>query len=450
MTAMTLSEEPVDTKVEIVEAAALSLSDVKLSAEVSDHVITEPLDFEADDIDASIKNMHRLNDIISEIGMGRYQWTMFFVCGVGWAADNMWLQALALVLPEVQSNFNITDNKTASLGTSMTLTGMIFGAACWGVISDVIGRRPAFLLTLAFGGVFGGVAAFSPNFVSYCCFLFLMGFGVGGNLPIDVTMYESPKYHIARGKVDEAIVTLRELARLNGKTESVTIDDNDFIRVIKEDDTGKKTAAEHLTLFWTYNLSPLFSKSLLRTTIIVWGIWMSVALAYNMFYSFLPKFIAGEGGSITVNETYRDYFLQALAGVPGSLAGYYLVESKMGRKGAMALSGLGVGAFIFCFTTTKNATWQLVFNCLASFLANLLYGVIYAYTPEVFETRNRGTAVGAASALNRITGAVAPFISGALLDMNFNIPLYVSAACFALVGVFSIFLPIETRGRAAL
>ncbi|KAJ3111643.1 hypothetical protein HDU96_005502 [Phlyctochytrium bullatum] len=486
----------------------------------------------------SHRNMTTLNAITSQIGMGPYQWLMFWVCGFGWFADNMWLQALALVLPEVKATFGITDNKTASLGTSMTLTGMIFGASVWGILSDVIGRRPAFLLTLLIGGVFGGLAALSPNFVAYCCFLFLMGFGIGGNLPVDgslflefipsthqslltllsvfwpfgqlyaslfawwllptypcdasasppcaplrsgwrfvlvvlslstllmlatrvafVRMLESPKYLLARGRVADAVSVLRELARGNGK--DVRIEEDIFERLDEIEERKRRHAemagqetgsvwAQELERFWRLQLVPLFERKRVWTTMVVWGIWMAVALAYVMFYAFLPEFIKGSEDPLSTNETYRNYFLQALSGVPGSVLGYYLVDTRFGRKGTMAASGLGVGAFIFCFTTTKNSNIQLAFNCVASFLANLLYGVIYAFTPEAFDTAHRGTAVGCASALNRITGAVAPYISGALLDINFNIPLYVSAAFFALVGVFSLLLPIETRGRAAM
>jgi hypothetical protein len=31
-----------------------------------------------------------LNAAIQEIGMGRYQWQLFFVIGFGWAQDNLW------------------------------------------------------------------------------------------------------------------------------------------------------------------------------------------------------------------------------------------------------------------------------------------------------------------------------------------------------------------------
>lgn len=39
-----------------------------------------------------------------------------------------------------------------------------------------------------------------------------------------------------------------------------------------------------------------------------------------------------------------------------------------------------------------------------------MYGVLYAYTPEVFPTPHRGTGDALASAFNRILGILAPVI----------------------------------------
>jgi hypothetical protein len=49
--------------------------------------------------------------------------------------------------------------------------------------------------------------------------------------------------------------------------------------------------------------------------------------------------------------------------------------------------------------------------CDASFLSrNAMYGVLYAYTPEVFPTPHRGTGDALASAFNRVMGVIAPVV----------------------------------------
>ena len=169
-----------------------------------------------------------------------------------------------------------------------------------------------------------------------------------------------------------------------------------------------------------------------------------------MFYGFLPVFLKGESATDD-NQIYKDYFIQAVFGVPGSLAGYFLVNNRfLGRRYSIALSALGTGVFIFLFKTTKNGTWQLVFNCISNFLSNLMYGVIYTYTPEVFPTTVRGTAVGIASSLSRVISIAIPFLTGVLMDKyGTNFPLFISAGLFGATGIAAFLLPFETRGTDA-
>ncbi|KAJ3111916.1 hypothetical protein HK100_002507 [Physocladia obscura] len=478
---------------------------------------------EANEFDPNA-DINKLNEVISEIGMGTYQWVSDYPLTFNWQgdlSDNMWLQILATILPQVQAEFNVLDS-ISGLGTSSVYIGMIFGSLGWGIISDMIGRRPAFFITLAIGAVFGTAATFSPNFTGYCILLGLMGLGVGGNLPIDGSLFlefipkerqnllmlmslfwpigavigalfgwwliptyscdptssgycdpvtnrgwrytlaamglltfamllsrflfklqESPKWLIAVGRKEEAIEVLKYLAKLNGKEINITV--NDF------PDIKLETKAEAFNRF-TKSLKELFTKSTVVQTILVWLVWMLISIAYVMFYGFLPKFLetVNTGDPLTLGETYRNFFIQTLAGIPGSVAGTYLIETRLGRKGTMAWGAIGTGISLFLFTTTGNSWWQLFFNCIASFLSNLVYGVIYAYTPEVFKTGHRGTGVGMASCLGRVVGVAAPFLSGYLISINPRIALYLSAALFATMGFVAFFLPVETKGKAAL
>lgn len=88
---------------------------------------------------------------------------------------------------------------------------------------------------------------------------------------------------------------------------------------------------------------------------------------------------------------------------------------------------------------------MLISSSAVSFLATLLYAVIYGYTPEVFDTSVRGTAVGTASGLGRIAGIASPIVCGFLFTISTVLPLYVSMVGFALVGLCVVLLPYETR-----
>lgn len=93
------------------------------------------------------------------------------------------------------------------------------------------------------------------------------------------------------------------------------------------------------------------------------------------------------------------------------------------------------------FGFLKSSQSQLGASCAIAFLQNIMYGVIYAYTPSVFETSVRGSAMGIASALNRIFGCISPLIGGALLSLSFRFPLYASSLCFVICAGFMFSLP---------
>ena len=55
--------------------------------------------------------------------------------------------------------------------------------------SDIIGRRIAWNATLVISGIFGVAAGAAPTFVIFCAMIACIGFGVGGNLPVDGALF---------------------------------------------------------------------------------------------------------------------------------------------------------------------------------------------------------------------------------------------------------------------
>jgi MFS family permease len=86
----------------------------------------------------------------------------------------------------ITKEFNVDRPPLLSLAQ---IIGLLAGAIFWGFGCDVFGRRWAFNLTLGVTGVFGLIAAGSPNFAAIGCFAALWSFGVGGNLPVDSAVF---------------------------------------------------------------------------------------------------------------------------------------------------------------------------------------------------------------------------------------------------------------------
>ncbi|KAL8951763.1 MAG: hypothetical protein Q9222_002284 [Ikaeria aurantiellina] len=129
-----------------------------------------------------------INKAIQDIGMGRYQWSLFALCGFGWLADNMWLQAVALTLPGLTAEFGPSQTQVRYT-TCATFIGLCIGASFWGIASDVIGRRLAFNATLFIAGVFGLAVGGGNSWVGTCGLYASLGVGVGGNLPVDGALF---------------------------------------------------------------------------------------------------------------------------------------------------------------------------------------------------------------------------------------------------------------------
>lgn len=128
-----------------------------------------------------------INREIDGMGMGRYQWEVWALCGFGYLLDLLWAQAFGLVLGPLQQEFGFGNGETGNISTSFS-AGLTAGAFIWGFVSDLVGRRWAFNLTCLFSSVFGLCLGASDSYATFLVLTALVGFGVGGNVPIDTTI----------------------------------------------------------------------------------------------------------------------------------------------------------------------------------------------------------------------------------------------------------------------
>ena len=87
------------------------------------------------------------------------------------------------------------------------------------------------------------------------------------------------------------------------------------------------------------------------------------------------------------------------------MLGGLLVEIRgFGRKGTLSTSTILTGVFIYGSTTAKTSNQLLAWDCVYSFFSNVMYAVLYAYTPEIFPTKDRGTGNALTATANRVFG----------------------------------------------
>ncbi|KAI9830364.1 MAG: hypothetical protein M1819_005745 [Sarea resinae] len=269
------------------------------------------------------------------------------------------------------------------------------------------------------------------------------------------TIYESPKYLMGRGKDEEAVRVVHEVARRNGKTSTLTLAD---LEALNQGGTqGVDTTAILQRKLEKINLTHV--KSLFATTKLAWStslimlVWAFIGLGFPLYNAFLPYIQATRGAHFhdgSTYITYRNSLIIAVLGVPGCIIGGFLVEvPRFGRKGTLAVSTVLTGVFLFCSTTATTSNALLGWNCAYNFMSNIMYAVLYAYTPEIFPTKDRGTGNALTASANRIFGIVAPIIA-MFANLETSAPVYVSGALFIAAGLSVILLPFEPRGKASL
>lgn len=81
---------------------------------------------------------------------------------------------------------------TGSYARALTIAvyvGMLVGAIFWGLSADIVGRRYAFNTTLFVCSLSAIIAGAMPNWAALGVFIALVGFGAGGNLILDTTVF---------------------------------------------------------------------------------------------------------------------------------------------------------------------------------------------------------------------------------------------------------------------
>ncbi|KAG8881170.1 hypothetical protein FRB98_004521 [Tulasnella sp. 332] len=233
------------------------------------------------------------------------------------------------------------------------------------------------------------------------------------------TLYESPKYLVGRGRDAEAVEIIHKVAKYNSTTSTLTLEDLSSIDTLAGH--GVETSAQAAIRRNAEKFSWVHIKALFRTRRMAWSTsliiltWAIIGLAFPLYTAFLPYYLATRGadfGDGSVNTTYRNEVILSVLGLPGAIVAGWLVDIRgIGRKGALSLSTVLTGVLLFASTTARTSNALLGWNCAYTFTSNIMYGVLYAMTPELFPTKDRGTGNALASTANRIFGVMAPIIA---------------------------------------
>jgi MFS family permease len=140
---------------------------------------------------------------LDRLPWSRWHWLVVFGLGITWILDGFEVTlvgAIASVLTKPDT-LHLSTQQASSAGT-WYLLGAVGGALLFGYLTDRLGRKKLFMVTLAVYLVFTVASAFAWNFWSFAIFRILAGAGIGGEYAAINSAIDELIPARVRGRVD--------------------------------------------------------------------------------------------------------------------------------------------------------------------------------------------------------------------------------------------------------
>lgn len=431
-------------------------------------------------------------DLISRVQrlpIGKFHYTLLWVIGLGWMFDAMDTGLISFILAKMAEDWSMSPTEKGWV-VSIGFVGMAIGAVFSGALADKFGRKAVFASTLVIYSIATAACAFAPNLTWLLVCRFVVGLGLGGQLPVAVTLVseyipahvrgrfivllesfwglgwlvaalvsyfvipsfdwhvafligglpalyvfvilkkvpESIPYLINQGRIEEAHALLQNLERQCG------------VEVIETIEVKAVSAKKNVSF------TQLWSGGFAKRSLMLWLIWFGIVYSYYGIFTWLPSLLVKEGYSIV--QSFEYVLGMILAQLPGYVAAAWLVE-KLGRKATLA-GFIGFCAIsAYCFGQSTTVATIMFWGCLMSFFNLGAWGVLYTYTPEQYPANIRAFGSGWASAIGRIGGIVAPLVVTHMMvaEKGFSHVFMMFTVVLLAVALVIVVLGEETKGK---
>ncbi|MFB7106526.1 MFS transporter [Streptomyces hydrogenans] len=450
--------------------------------------------------DASPRH-RQLEDSLDRIGVTGAHKQIGAMVLLGVFFDALEQNAVGLVGPVLQESWGTTAAELGLLNT-VTFTAAALGRLATGVIGDKIGRRTMLTVNLLLFSLGALICAFAPVYAVVAIGRFIVGFGLGGEIAIAVTMMSEFFATRHRGTAVGIInVTAGGLGNMLAPGFGVLVftvftgpdrwrwlfgllavpallvlfyrrfvpetprfllsrgrvdEANDVLnrlasgrlrgplpehrRFITAADSGEPVVPER------NRLRDVFSGALGRRTLFLGA---AVCMSYGAqisVLSLMPTILVAQGHSITTS------LLFTLVMQSGSLLGALAASAAaryLPRKAVLTVAAALGCAAAFCFGFLADGVLLiLLFGAAFNFCVIMLNTTIWIFAPEQFPTRVRAFGTSIILALGSLAGGLTPILAGAAFDR------YGVAGMFTLLGALFVGLavfvqfPPETFGRS--
>jgi MFS transporter, putative metabolite:H+ symporter len=416
--------------------------------------------------------------------------------GLGWALDAMDVGLIAYIIAVLQAQWDLSPTETGWIA-SAGFAGMAIGASVGGLLADRFGRRSVFAVTLLVYGLATGASALVGGLIALLVLRFIVGLGLGAELPVASTYVSE----FAPARIRGRLIVILEAFWAIGWTASALI--GYFVIPASADGwrwafaLGAVPALYALIVRWGLPESPrwlerrgrhaeasaitrsfeeaagsrgggdaataptsrvaaaatatggrlraLWSGEFRTRTASLWIVWFCVNFSYYGAFIWIPSLLVAQGYDLVRSFGYT--LIITLAQLPGYAVAAWLVE-VIGRRATLALFLAGSAVAAVLFGTASSEAMVLATGMALSFFNLGAWGALYALSPETYPTSLRATGSGWAAGVGRIASILAPLAVPPILAVGGAPVLFVVFAAFFAVAVIATFGLADRRGRA--
>lgn len=415
--------------------------------------------------------------------------------GIGWALDAMDVGLISFIIAALGAQWSLTDGEKGLI-TSIGFVGMAVGASLGGLLADRFGRRQVFAITLLVYGLATGASALVGGLAALLILRFLVGLGLGSELPVASTyvsefaparirgrvivileafwavgwtasaligyfvipasedgwrwafaigavpavyalivrwgLPESPRWLDRRGRHREAEEIVRSMEASAGVTSA-----SSPARATPEDVPALPSLRARLASLW--------SAEFRGRTASLWLVWFCVNFSYYGAFIWIPSILFAQGYDLV--RSFGFTLVITLAQLPGYAVAAWLIE-KWGRRITLSTFLVGSAVAAVLFGTASGPGAIIATGMLLSFFNLGAWGALYAVSPETYPTSLRATGSGWAAGVGRIASIIAPLLVPVLLGMGGAPLLFVIFAAFFVVAAVATWGLREKKGAA--
>lgn len=365
---------------------------------------------------------------------------------------------------------------------SSALIGVFLGSILTGMVADRMGRQKIFLYSFVLIAVASALQYFASGLAGLFALRVLVGFGIGADYSVGVTLLSEFLPRRARGPLCGCICTVWtvgyvvasvvgaylvpsadwQLLLASGTVPAVIVllmrvgtpesprwllsqGRGDEARAIVERYVGPGVGIEDNEAVGG-GLGMLFERRYLKTTLFVCLFWALSVIPYFGIYTFLPTILAALG---LAEDLAVDIVLNLVL-IAGAVLGIMLI-ARMRRR------TLSIGSFAVCtacllaLALVPGSQGGVLIGAFALFTLTIAAesDLTAVYPPEVFPTEVRGSGIGLATGASRLGSAAGTFllpIAMGALGLSWTMGI-MAAVCAAALGVCIAWAP-ETKDLA--